>query len=211
MNILILSATGMEIAPARDASPPVAWLEGGVGVPSTIFRLTSHLHSQPCDLVIQAGIAGVFGNRFGLGETVLVENDCFADLGIAEKGKLSGIFDMGFADANEFPFLDSRLPNDHPILQEQQLPLAKAVTVNLVSDDPARSRLLQERYPADIESMEGAALHYVCRQMKVPFLQLRSISNVVGERDKSKWLMKEAIGNLNRELLQLIHRFIPTT
>jgi futalosine hydrolase len=52
--------------------------------------------------------------------------------------------------------------------------------------------------------MEGAALHYVALMEKIPFLQLRSLSNFVGERDKNKWLMKEAIINLNLELQSLI-------
>jgi futalosine hydrolase len=38
----------------------------------------------------------------------------------------------------------------------------------------------------------------------MPFIQLRSISNYIGERDKTKWKMKEAIENLNAELLKLI-------
>ena len=53
--------------------------------------------------------------------------------------------------------------------------------------------------------MEGAAFHYVCLQENIPFVQLRAISNFVGERDKSKWLMKEAIENLNRETIALVH------
>jgi futalosine hydrolase len=52
--------------------------------------------------------------------------------------------------------------------------------------------------------MEGAAFHYVCMHMNVPFLQVRSISNMVGERDKSKWKMKDAISNLNDELSKII-------
>ncbi len=48
--------------------------------------------------------------------------------------------------------------------------------------------------------MEGAALHYVCLQEQIPFVQIRSVSNYVGERDKTKWKMKEAIENLNTEL-----------
>ena len=52
--------------------------------------------------------------------------------------------------------------------------------------------------------MEGAALHYVCLCEKIPFLQLRCVSNYVGERDKSKWEMTEAISNLNIELNKII-------
>ncbi len=43
------------------------------------------------------------------------------------------------------------------------------------------------------ESMEGAALHYVCLMEKIPFLQIRSISNYIGERNKKKWDMMDSI------------------
>ena len=62
-----------------------------------------------------------------------------------------------------------------------------------------------QSFNADIETMEGAALHYVCLQEHIPFLQIRSISNHVGERDKTKWKIKEAIENLNKELQILIN------
>ena len=50
--------------------------------------------------------------------------------------------------------------------------------------------------------MEGAAFHYACLLQKFKFFQLRSVSNVVGERDKNKWKMKEAIEALNNELTE---------
>jgi futalosine hydrolase len=52
--------------------------------------------------------------------------------------------------------------------------------------------------------MEGAALHFIALHQKIPFIQLRSISNNVGERDKTKWKIKEAISNLNEELKNFI-------
>ena len=66
-------------------------------------------------------------------------------------------------------------------------------------------RLIKQFDPG-IETMEGAALHYVCLQENIPFIQIRSVSNHVGERDKTKWKMKEAINNLNTELSKLINR-----
>ena len=47
--------------------------------------------------------------------------------------------------------------------------------------------------------MEGAALHYTCLMEKIPFIQLRSISNYIAERDKTKWDMKRSIINLNND------------
>ena len=52
--------------------------------------------------------------------------------------------------------------------------------------------------------MEGAALHYVARESNIPFVQIRAISNYIGERDKSKWEMKSAIDNLNQTLIKYI-------
>jgi futalosine hydrolase len=54
--------------------------------------------------------------------------------------------------------------------------------------------------------MEGAAFHYVCLLEKIPFLQLRSISNLIGERDKTKWKMEKAIQNLNENLISLLNK-----
>ncbi|BAV04181.1 phosphorylase family protein [Filimonas lacunae] len=54
--------------------------------------------------------------------------------------------------------------------------------------------------------MEGAALHYACRQTNTPFIQIRAISNYIGERDKSKWRIKDAIGELNQVLLKYIDK-----
>ena len=57
-----------------------------------------------------------------------------------------------------------------------------------------------------VESMEGAALHYVCLMEKIPFLQIRSVSNVMGDRDKNRWKIKEAIENLHETLVFLIQK-----
>ena len=57
---------------------------------------------------------------------------------------------------------------------------------------------------AEIESMEWAALHYVGLMEKIPFLQIRSLSNFAGERDKGKWKIKEAIASLNLELENIL-------
>ena len=82
--------------------------------------------------------------------------------------------------------------------------MARGITVNKITDDKIQIKRFLEKFGADIESMEGAAFHYVCLQEKINFLQLRSISNIAGERDKTKWKMKEAISNLNIELKKLV-------
>ena len=204
MNLLIVSATEMEIAPFLQENNKADVLITGVGIPTTIFHLTKKLMCFNYDLVIQAGIAGTFNNKVELEEVVLVNEDTFGDIGIHEKGNFINIFEMGFMNENDFPFKNGWLVNDHPVLEKTKLTVAKAITVNKITDDLLQLKNAQQKFSAEIESMEGAALHYVCLQQKINFLQIRSISNIVGERDKTKWRMKNAIKNLNKELIQLI-------
>lgn len=206
MQILIIAATETEIGPFVNANSGIDVLITGVGVPSTMYHLQKRIHQIDYDFIIQAGIAGCFKTDIKLGDVVLVQYDCFADLGIEEKENYTPIFKTTFADANEFPFKDGWLINTNQHVRDTNLATVKAITVNKVSDAELQKQQYATLFNADIETMEGAALHYVCLQENIPFLQIRSVSNLVGERDKTKWKLKEAIENLNIELLKLINR-----
>ena len=176
----------------------------GVGIPSTIYHLQKRLQQIDYDLVIQAGIAGSFGKEPALEETVMVQQEAFGDLGTEKEEEFCTLFDAKLADKNEFPFTDGWLINKSEWLDIFPLKKVRSVTVNKVSDDKLFKRQIENTFHPDIESMEGAALHYVCLQEKIPFLQIRTISNCVGERNKSKWKLEDAIKNLNIELEKII-------
>ncbi|MGH2565686.1 MAG: futalosine hydrolase, partial [Ginsengibacter sp.] len=180
----------------------------GVGIPATIFHLTKKLSKKKYDLVIQAGIAGSFTDILKKGSVVFIERDSFGDIGISENGNFKTLFETGFVNETDFPFTNGWLVNPNKHDKYSHLSTAIGVTVNKITDDKEQIKKLVEKFNPGIESMEGAALHYVCLQQKVNFLQLRCISNIVGERDKVKWHLKEAIGNLNIELKKLIQEFI---
>ena len=163
------------------------------------------LTNRKYDLVLQAGIAGAFGKELVLGDIVLVKEDCFADIGIEQKNDFTSIFETQLANKNHFPYNDGWLINNRLLIDKIPVRAVRAVTINKVSDSKKQKAMLIKKFSPQIETMEGAALHYVCLQEKVPFLQIRSISNYVGERDKSKWKMKEAISNLNKELKRYLN------
>ena len=83
----------------------------------------------------------------------------------------------------------------------------KGISVNQISTDKKMIQFFKKTFAPVTESMEGAALHYVCLMESVPFLQLRSISNYIGERNKKKWDMQDSIKNLNKELIKLTEKF----
>jgi len=84
--------------------------------------------------------------------------------------------------------------------------MVDAITINEITTSEKRINILKEKYHPVVESLEGAAFHFVCLQENIPFIQLRAVSNYVGERDKSNWKMALAIKNLNVELSKIIEQ-----
>ena len=204
MQILLTASTGAEIQMLHDLPPSIDVEITGVGCPSTLYRLQKRLQQKKYDFVLQAGIAGTFKDNLQPGQVVIVQQDTFADIGMEESGQFTSIYQTAFADKNKFPFTDGWLSNEYAYLDNFILPLVKGVTINKVSDSETQKQQLVKNFSPDIESMEGAAMHYVCIQENVSFLQVRSISNEVGIRDKSKWSISEAIFNLNEEIKKII-------
>src|SRR5262249_23323506 len=96
------------------------------------------------------------------------------------------------------------LVNRSEILQKTKLKKVHSISINQIASSRSLIDLYRDRFSATLVSMEGAALHYCCLQEHIPFLQLRSVSNYTGERNKKNWKMSSAISNLNTELIQFI-------
>lgn len=168
----------------------------GVGMANTIFHLTKELLSNSYDLVINLGICGSFKNEFEMGEVVCIHKDRFADWGIIENGQFKDVFDMGLENQNNFPFQNGWLSHDVPESLKEFLPDCSVMGFTVNTIRAKGYDLLDNKYDADVESMEGAAFFYVCSQIKVSSIQLRAVSNIVGERDKQKWDFVSALKNL---------------
>ncbi|MGN6437450.1 MAG: futalosine hydrolase [Agriterribacter sp.] len=213
MNILIVAATAGEVNATqeylgekmyqrKDCSVQV--LTTGVGLVNTTYVLTKYFSKIKPDLVVQGGIAGSLHPFYPPGTVVAVKEEVFGDLGVEEEHSFKDLFDLDLAE-NSFPYSSKVLSNPHHrLLNKIRLKQVKAVSVNEITTRAGRTQQIIEKYSAVIESMEGAAFHYVCLQEAIPFLQLRAVSNFIGERDKSKWMIKEAIDNLNKELISFI-------
>jgi len=204
MKVLLVSATEFEIASYFKQKDTIDILLTGVGMPIALYHLQKKITENRYNLVIQVGLAGAFTTKFELGETVFVNQDTFGDLGIEEKERFTPIFETDLFNKNEFPFENGWLVNKNKILQQSTLEVVKAVTINKVTDKGSIKQQLIDSFNPDIETMEGAALHYVCLHQNIPFIQLRAISNYVGERDKTKWKIDLAISNLHNELIKLL-------
>lgn len=182
-------------------------LIAGIGIAFTVFNLSKliFLSKQKYDWVLNVGIAGSFNRQLPLAMVVNVVEDQFADLAIEQaNGKLQTIFETNFVNSNEFPFEDGKLKNDSLFaILNFELTDVEAITVNTTHGFEQSIQTFSKKFSADIESMEGAAVFYVCKKEKIKVMQVRSVSNYVETRNISNWKIKEAVYNLNKFLIDL--------
>jgi futalosine hydrolase len=213
MNILIAAATAIEIRPfleyLKNRKEPcdIDVLITGIGLTAATYSLSKQFMLKKPELVIQAGVAGCFDLSIDLGEVVAIKQDTVADQSVVELKKLKTLFDLKLVPNDQFPYKKDWLVNPHKFpLKATRLKQVKGISVNQISTDKKMIQFYRESFNPVTESMEGAALHYVCLMENIPFIQLRSISNYIGERNKKKWDMQDSIKNLNTKLLELVEK-----
>jgi futalosine hydrolase len=210
MNILLVAATAKEITPFFEYySTTKKWkdidiLITGIGLTATTYRLLKQIHLKKPDLAIQAGVAGCFDKKMPLGSVVIIKKEAIADQSVVELKKLKTLFDLELVPEDHFPFTKGWLENNNSILKKTRLKKVNGISINEITTSKQKIKFYQKAFQPVIESMEGAALHYTCLMEKIPFIQIRSISNYIAERDKKKWDMKKSITNLNKELIKFI-------
>lgn len=223
MRILIVAATGFEILPLKthldrhfvpvdpetyqSGDLQVTLLVTGVGIAATVYALTRTLSAGKYDLVINGGIAGAFDRQIALGQVLQVEADTFADLGVEEAdGAFRSVFDLQLSDPDQPPFQAGWL--HHPDSEGMSfLPKTRGITVHKVHGFAPSIEQVCRKFPAGIETMEGAAFFYVCLMEKIAFLALRSISNYVEPRNREAWDIPLAIDRLNETLIDMLETF----
>lgn len=217
MHLLLLSATDFEI------SETATWLNnhtlglnalkpklliGGIGQLQTAWALQNRIGLERPGLVIQAGIGGSPAKE-DIGKVYAIRSEQIADLGVMETTGFTDIFEMGLENRDHFPFHGGKLENPYKsLLDWTGLSVLDGVTVNGIRSSDVAG--FQRNPLRVVESMEGAALHYVCLMEKVPFLQIRAISNITGDRNKSRWKLKEALKSLHGELVVMIQKLEKT-
>jgi futalosine hydrolase len=214
MNCLLIAATAKEIAPflthyrntQEQFLADIDVLITGIGLTATAYHLTRQLQLKRPDLVIQAGVAGCFDRSIPLGTVMAIKQDTIADESVIEMKKLKTLFDLELVPQDQFPFTKGWLVNNTALLKKTKLKAVKGISVNQITTSKEMIRFYKKEFNPVTESMEGAALHYVCLMEKIPFLQIRAVSNYIGERNKKNWNMKDSIIALNTELISLLKK-----
>jgi futalosine hydrolase len=205
-KILITAATEREMSSintsAFESGYSIARLISGIGSASTVYTMMKYLaRNDYPDYIINIGIAGSFDPDLKIGDTVIVECDCFADLGMEDKKGFISLWDSGLVEPSAFPLENGWIYSDRGILKKLSGHIRKArgVTVNKASGTIDTITRLKESYKPDIETMEVAAALYVGRLENVPVLAMRSVSNMIEPRNTDAWDINKGLASLQAE------------
>ena len=222
MNLLLAAATAAEIEPTLQFLKPhqsasevyslgkltIQICITGVGLTAATYVLARTLSgTTPYQAALQVGIAGAFSSEVAAGSLFRIATEEHADLGAEDQDeRFLSVFDLGLAAPDGFPFAAGRLPATPVGFMPglEGLPVARGITVQSVSGCTRTIAARLARHQPDVESMEGAAFHYVCLQEKVPYAQVRSISNHVAPRNRDSWQIGKAVGALNTWLQDML-------
>ena len=182
----------------------------GIGILQTTYNLMDYLSHHHPGLWLQAGIGGAFDQSLDIGSVYQVKNEMISGFGAEDKeGRIMDPFTLGWSDPNGFPFTNGIL--ECPYQPFIDWPKASGMTTFHAHGHAAHIEQLRYQPHGQIENMEGASFFYVSLIKKIPFLSLRSISNLVESRDTGKWQIDLALTNLNDTIIEWLEnsRFHP--
>jgi len=165
------------------------------------------LSKKSYDVVINAGICGSFNMDIPIGKVLNIITDCLPETGAEDGEHFLSIIDLKLLDQDEFPFMGGKLVNDSVFESNliNGLLISTGVTVNTVHGNTQSIADFSSRHKVDVESMEGAAFMFACKISKSRFIQIRSVSNYIEERNVTNWDIPLAVQTLNRFLLDLLN------
>lgn len=201
LMILITAATIDEVHPLNDILSSTEEAEvfiTGIGPVVTAASLSSYLalHGPKIKTVWNIGVAGAYtGSRVNMLDICLAQQEVLGDFGICLNNEIMD-FDSEIIKHNQtYFFRGSHFNQFKKNLSGQGITFKTVnfVTVNCCTGTLKRGEFLRKKYEAGCENMEGAAIAMVCQNADIPCVELRCVSNMVEDRDKSKWHLSEAI------------------
>ena len=181
--ILVVCAVAAELRGFAREGVEIAAV--GVGPVEAALATARALGAAPYELVVNAGIGGGFGGRAAVGDAIVVSGESYVEIGREDGGQLTlpdglKLVDTVAADAALLELVGaSRLPAG--------LRIGTGVTSATITTSAARAELLARRYGPAVESMEGFAVLRAAVAFGVATLEVRGISNIVGDRTTSQW------------------------
>lgn len=191
-----LTAEPVQVGPYRAARTPGAdVLVSGIGPAAAAACTATALALGTYDAALSLGICGCFRGAADPGDLVVATELVVADLGADSPEGFLSTAALGWAD-EVAPVRPALL--EAVVTRLGDVVTGPVVTVSTVTGTRARADVLAERHGAVAEAMEGWGVLEAARAHGVDVLEVRAVSNLVGDRDTSAWDIPTAFAALTR-------------
>jgi futalosine hydrolase len=189
--------------------------ETGMGKVNAALTATALVCACDPDLLVNTGCAGAYvGSGLSVGDLALACTEIYGDEGVQTLSGWQSLDCIGIPLVeiagkcyfNEIPLAFSPLEKALRFAGMLGTGIMKGrfVTVSTCSGTSVRGAELAGRYDAICENMEGAAIAHVALCYGLECLEIRGVSNMVENRDLSRWDIGKAVKNVQRFLLAFI-------
>jgi futalosine hydrolase len=200
-KVLIVTAVASEresILAALHGDERFDIIAGGVGPAAAAASTAIALSGASYRYVFCMGIGGSYREPVQFDAVVIADEVIAADLG-AESPE-------GFIRLDELGFGETRIPADRELANlvattlrqaNVQVTTGSILTVSTTTGTEQTATKLKQRFPqASAEGMEGYGVAVGAQKYQIPFIEIRTVSNKVGLRDRAAWKIKEALAQL---------------
>jgi futalosine hydrolase len=201
----------------RLAGKRVILAVSGIGKVNAAHAATRLIHEFSPAVIMNIGIGGAYpSSGLNIGDVAIAEKEIYGDDGVLLKDGFHGLDFIGLPLLkkgrkeyfNKFP-LDGKLVNKvvELITHHSSLITVKKgtfLTLSSCTGTKKRAVELERRFGAICENMEGAAIAHICALYGIPLIEMRGISNIVEDRDRSAWNITLAAENCQKAALECI-------
>lgn len=196
----------------------ISAVQTGIGKVNSAHAATKVIEYIKPEVIINIGIGGAYPDS-GLNkkDIAICTKEIYGDEGLEEEnGRFSSMEKMNFpllvkgdrCFYNEFA-LNSTLANHvEEILSNnfvsKKIKTGSFITLSSCTTSIKRASYLETKHKGICENMEGAAIAHVCAMYDVELIEIRSISNIVENRDRAKWDIPGALKTLYETSIILI-------
>ena len=217
---VVKSAGGLTWHSGRLGRSDIVYVVSGIGKTNAAHAATALIHYYSPALVVNFGIGGAYpSSGLQTGDIAVASKEVYADEGVLLQ---SGFHDLKLINIpllkigrrqyfNEFPLDTGLLKAMMKAATQAGFRAAGGIfaTVSTCTGTKKRAGELSKRFGAVCENMEGAAIAHTCLIYGIPFVEVRGISNVVQEREMSKWTIRSASSNCQSTVIEFAHAVNP--
>ena len=191
-----VSATPRRCGPYAGASTAAAdVVVSGIGPAAAAAATATALATGRYDACLSLGVCGAFRGTADIGDVVVATELVAADLGAESPTGFLTLGSLGWAD--EVVPVDPELMAA-AVTRLEDVVTGPVVTVSTVTGTRARADELAARHGAVAEAMEGWGVLTAALPQGLPALEVRTVSNLIGDRDPATWDFPVAFAALAR-------------